>query len=298
MEHDHRNCPRCGKPAGDFHFCPSCLAPVDSLSPISAGQTLRSEHSLAASGGDPTVGHDSTAVLEVETDGPSADDVTVEAKAEGQAPELQLHLDGRTSVAPPAPRNVARLEDVLTIGPKKAQPRVSVPPPAPREVARLEDVLTLRPAEDATQIPPKTAAAASQTETVAEAEAVAEQTPVAAATPAPVEEAKPRATPARKAADRRYVPAYALRAAFWFEQASAFEAGTDDDEDDEVAVAPETEPVQVPAEVTAEQIVTGETQVQKPRNSWIIALFMATLAGLAIALIGRRPCRCNCKSAK
>jgi hypothetical protein len=276
MEHEHRNCPRCGKPAGDFHFCPSCLAPVDSLSALS---TLRAQPSLAAAEGDRTVGHDSTAVLEVEEERAAEADT-------GSAPasQLQVHLDGHASVTPPAAREVARLEDVLTIGSKPTQPRVSVPPPAPREVARLEDVLTVRPTEDAAQIPPKTAAAATQVETVTEV--------------APAEEVKPCSAPGPKAAARTYVPAYALRAAFWFEQASAFEAASDDDEDDEievVAAAPEAEMVQAPADVAASQIVTDEVQAQTPRKNWILALFAMTLAGLAIALIGRRPCRCNCK---
>lgn len=282
MDHEHKNCPRCGKPTGDFHFCPSCLAPVNSLSAVSASQTL---HSLTASDRDHTVGHDSTAVL-VESESQSTNDLTAEpGTGGGPASELQVHLEGSAGMAPPAPRDVARLEDVLTIGSKPAQPRVSVPPPAPQQVARLEDVLTVRPSEDAAQIPPKTAAAA-----------IVEETPVAEVTPAPVEEVKPRSTPERKAAERRYVPAYALRAAFWFEQASAFEASSDDDEDDEAAVIePVVEAVSVPAEAIASQIVAEEIPIQTPRQHWMLALVLMALAGLAIALTGRRPCRCNCK---
>jgi hypothetical protein len=293
MEHEHRNCPRCGKPAGDFHFCPSCLAPVDSPSVISTSQTLSSQRSLAASGGDRSVGHDSTAVLQVESEGPSADDVTAEPS--GPEAELQLHLDGRASVAPTAQRDVARLEDVLTIGAKPAQPRVSVPPPASREVARLEDVLTVRPAEDAAQISPKTAAAAE-----AKPAPVVEikPAPVVEVTPAPDVEAKPRTTPERKAAERRYVPAYALRAAFWFEQASAFEAGSDDEDDEVVVPEPEVEMVQVPVDLTADQVLTGEIKVETPRNRWMVALVLTALAGLVVALTGRRPCRCSCHGSK
>lgn len=295
MDHEHRNCPRCRKPAGDFHFCPSCLAPVDSPSAISTG---RSEHTLAASAGDRNLGQDSTAVLEVDAEAPASADVTAQPTvAPDKAPGLQLRLDGRASVAPPAPRDVARLEDVLTIGTKRVAPHLSVPPPAPRAVARLEDVLTIRP-EDAPQIAPKTAAAV---ETVAEVQAVAEETPAAEASPPPIAEVKPATARGRPAADRRYVPAYALRAAFWFEQASAFESGTDDDEDAEIAIAaPEVEQVQLPAEVS--QIVieaaSAETPVETPRKHWILALCLLAVGGLAIALTGRRPCRCSCHGPK
>jgi hypothetical protein len=271
-------------------------------------QARRPEHKLAASDGDAdhVAGSESTTVLQVESDRPSAEDPTTQPNAAGgEGSELQIHLDGSASVPPPTPRDVARLEDVLTIGPKGAgdpasgvelpirvAPRVSVPPPAPREVARLEDVLTVAPAEDAVQIAPKTAAAAQEAEAVAEVEAV-------------VEEVETPTAPERPASDRRYVPAYALRAAFWFEQASAFESGSDDDEDEDlplVAAAPVVESVPPPVAVTDSHVeteaVAGQTPIQTPRNHWLLTLCMLGLAALLIVLTGRRPCRCGCKGAR
>jgi hypothetical protein len=324
MEQNQRICPRCGRPAGDFHFCPSCLAPIDSLSAILTSQAVRAEHTLAASGGDSdsVAGSESATALQVESDRPSAENPTTQPNvAGGEGSELQIHLGGSASVPPPTPRDVARLEDVLTIGPAgvgdsdpaasalelpiRVGPRVSVPPPAPREVARLEDVLTVGPAEDAVQIPPKTVAGSHEAEAVAQVEAVAPDAPVAQATPAPVEEVQEVQPPApsRQPADRRYVPAYALRAAFWFEQASAFESGSDDEEDEDlpvVAAAPVVESVPPPVGVTDSQVETeapsGEAPIQTPRNHWLLALCLLGLTALLIVLTGRRPCRCSCKS--
>lgn len=316
MEQNQRICPRCGRPAGDFHFCPSCLAPIDSLSALSTSEALRPEHTLAAADGvaDPVAGSESTTVLQVESDRPSAEDATTQPNAAGgEGSELQIHLGSSLSVPPPTPRDVARLEDVLTIGPKgidrldptasglelpiRVGPRVSVAPPAPREVARLEDVLTVEPTEETTQIAPKTAAAAREAETVAQAEAVVEAPPAAETNTAPVESVPPPAAPEQRPADRRYVPAYALRAAFWFEQASAFEAGSDDEEEEDlppVAAAPVVESVPPPSGLTSSEPETARAPVQAPRNRWLLALCTLGLAAILVVLTGRRPCRCSC----
>lgn len=301
MEHDQRVCPRCGKPAGDFHFCPSCLAPIDSLSALLTSQARRLERSLAASDADHMAGRDSTATLQVESDHPTAE--RQPNAAGGAGSELQLRLDGRASASPPASRDVARLEDVLTVAPKAAageaaattgvepqilvDPRVSVPPPAPREVARLEDVLTVHPDDDSVRIEPKTAAAAKQVQSSPEIV----QGTSSVEPPAPAE--KPAAK--RQPGPRSYVPAYALRAAFWFEQASAFESSSDDDEDEApvTEVAPVVESVPPPAPVAAE-LPAGEPLVETPRKHWMLSLCLLGLVGLVIVLTGRRPCRCSC----
>ena len=316
MEQNQRICPRCGRPAGDFHFCPSCLAPIDSLSVLPTSAALRREHTLAASNGgsDPVAGSESTTLLQVESDRPSAEDVTTQPNA-AEGSDLQIHLGGSVSVPPPTPRDVARLEDVLTIGPKgigdrdpaasavdlpiRVGPSVSVPPPAPREVARLEDVLTVGPAEEAPEIAPRTAAAAQEAEAAAQTEALVETAPAPEPSAPPVESVPPPAAPEQQPADRRYVPAYALRAAFWFEQASAFEAGSDDDEDEDlplVATAPVIESVPPPAAQTSSRPQTeAPAPIQAPRNHWLLALCTLGLAALLIVLTGRRPCRCSCK---
>src|SRR5690348_14164953 len=97
MEQNQRICPRCGRPAGDFHFCPSCLAPIDSLSALLTSQALRPEPTLAASHGDAdsVAGSESTTLLQVESDRPSAEDPTTQPNAAGgEGSELQIHLDG------------------------------------------------------------------------------------------------------------------------------------------------------------------------------------------------------------
>jgi hypothetical protein len=313
MDHDQRNCPRCGKDAGDFHFCPSCLAPVDSMNAIATREVLRAESMvLAADGTAEDIGGNSSTAVQVEAERPLEQDST----------PRQVHMGARPSVPPPAPLQVARMEDVLSVEPKadrsqpvasalelpiRVDPRVSIAPPAQPRVARLEDVLTVDTKELVVEIAPKTAAAESAVvETTAAtppAEAIADAAPAAVA-PAPVEEVQPPATSKPAASPKAYVPAYALRAAFWFEQASAFESSSDaDDEIDEpvpAATVPEVDTAQLIADLSTPQVEleASATDLQpKPRrNGWVFALALLGLAGLVAVLTGRRGCRCSCKA--
>ena len=135
MQHDQRICPRCGEPAGDYRFCQSCSTQMDSLTSIPtpgaanladpsylAAQVLRLEQALAdASKGisDRIAGEASTAV-QVE-------------------PESRPRPDSLLQ----SPRQVARLEEVLTVGPaeKLVPPPVQklVPPPVEKPETRLPE---------------------------------------------------------------------------------------------------------------------------------------------------------------
>lgn len=179
------------------------------------------------------------------------------------------------------PREVARLEDVLSVDRRpvdetrahadaangleisiRRDGRVSVPPPRPR-VARLEEVLKVDPKD---RIAARTAAAA-----VPEVEA-------------PRPEAKP-SVPAPS-----YLPAYALRAAFLFEQSAAFKA--DDDEEETTVEAPEPVVLAAPQLEPEPQAVEAAPEATSQSN-WVVALCLLALIALVVVLTGRRPCRCS-----
>ena len=127
MEHDQRVCPRCGEPAGDYRFCRSCSAHMDSLTGVPmpsapaadptylAAQVAQLEQALAAASksiGDRIAGEPSAAV-QVEPEPLPADPVT------GDAATVSL---GRTKLP-----EVARLEDVLTVAPADHGPAAAAP---------------------------------------------------------------------------------------------------------------------------------------------------------------------------
>jgi hypothetical protein len=143
MEHDKRTCPRCGELAGDYGFCQSCRSHLDSLSgiPTRAGahaseaslnpaevlsQVMRLEQALAAVSkgiNDRIAGAVSTAAVQVEPAPRPAENTA--APRDGVL--LPGSADERVSEAPQAPREVARLEDVLKVDP--AQNRAAAPAP-------------------------------------------------------------------------------------------------------------------------------------------------------------------------
>ncbi|HLY50529.1 MAG TPA: hypothetical protein VKR21_15160 [Solirubrobacteraceae bacterium] len=172
--------------------------------------------------------------------------------------------------------------------------------PAPRDVARLEDVLTIatpRP-RDPVDEPPAVAIPE-----VASAPAPVPETPIA-----PVEN---RAVPAPLEAEPSYVEAQALREAFWFEQASARLAGAAEPKPQEeagpaeprasvappeprISVAP-PEPVSSQPDRRAQPDVApsvvrvwAEPTSQSNRAT---ALFLLALLALVLLLTGRAPRR-------
>jgi hypothetical protein len=270
MEHDQKVCPRCGKSADGFHFCPSCLAPVDSPAEISTHAATDADSGTAAA-------------TEV-----SATAVQVEADEVGPA-----------SPSEPLP-NVARLEDVLSVDGPRAEPKptavsrleisirpdaqVSVPPPHIR-VARLEEVLRVDPKD---RIAARTAAAALPEVETAPPEPVAPETPKPEVDPAtsvaPPSQDKPPVTPAS------YLPSYALRAAFLFEQSAAFKA--DDDDDEAIVEVPQPVVVEAPRADPEPQAVE-EAPEQTSQSNWVVALCLLALIAMIVVLTGRRPSRCS-----
>lgn len=134
MEHDQRVCPRCGEPAGDYSFCHSCRSQLDSLTGISTlaaahaadsvypgsralAEVLRLEEALAASKGiSDRIAARASAAVEVDPDPLSA------SNAE------------RVTETTHPPRDVARLEDVLTVDPSAANAAAAADP----EPAQIE----------------------------------------------------------------------------------------------------------------------------------------------------------------
>lgn len=295
-EYDQRTCPRCGAAAGDYHFCPSCLAPVDSPAPVE--QTL-----VATAEGEAALASRELSATAVKDEDTTPDTSTASS-------DVAMRPD--SSVSPP---NVARLEDVLKVDRRSADglaagettapaeaslfyvPRsVSVPPP---NVARLEDVLIVAPSEEGQEIAPKTAAAAAapKVEPVAtdadEAPPVEEVDRSATSIPPPTPAPAPSLPPAASAPN--YVAAHALRAAFLFELSSAFKS--DDEDEEPVSQAPPVVVSEVAAPV-ASPVVGMEPEPAEAgasHTNWLAALCLLALIALVVMLTGRRPCRCNCK---
>lgn len=146
MEHDQRVCPRCGAPGGDYRFCESCSSKLDSLNDLrpvvgassasptqSAAQVLmevaRLEQALAAASKGIT---DRIATRGIEADPgqrPAEND-----RADTAALERARILTSPDKHAgdPTQPhREVARLEEVLTVPPKRDSDVIDrVPPPS------------------------------------------------------------------------------------------------------------------------------------------------------------------------
>ena len=300
MDHDRKTCPRCGEPTSSYGFCTTCRAHIDALTgaatsaqDLTTAQVLREvvrlEQALAdASQGtsDRMGGGSSTAAVEVD----SRQEIGSDEADHGGLEIAKLPTGADRGSDPP--RDVARLEDVLTISsrpeareaddeedtpvaevepPSPAQqPLVeSVPPPA---AARLEDVLSVVLPSDDYGIAPRTAAAAAP-------------------------EVEKRTPPS-------YVAAHMLRAAFWFEQTSAFESRPDDEALPETVEPPlpeldptwdpstSTPPPTSPTPSEPPEPLPAAAQAESSRSTWLAALCLLALITLVAVLTGRRSCRC------
>src|SRR5437764_835439 len=204
MQHDQRICPRCGKSAGDYHFCPSCLAPVESSNPSHAGTNPGDASPAAPQPArevlllEQTSNHDGNRIagdtppaVQLDLGGRRPEARTAHASAASANPaEVSLRANRLLSPVPQPPRDVARLEDVLTVAPKSAPERAASAVPEVqkkadetpaeakadavlhsadeadsdwvrlrREVARLEQVMTRASAAEDEQVAPKAPAA-------------------------------------------------------------------------------------------------------------------------------------------
>jgi hypothetical protein len=304
MEHDQRACPRCGEPAGEYHYCPSCLAPIESL-----GGTATTTLAASSDGNsDRGAGETSAAAVQVE---PSVDGATA-------APGSGMRLEGGAGDVSQAPPEVARLEDVLSVAPRPSTHDTtnSTPPPraelpirlegrigdlarAPREVARLEDVLSVASDLAGDLIAREAPAAPVEVDP----DPRTDGDPTADANTGPVEQVKlPRSVETPPAA-RTYVAAHRLRSAFLFEQVSAFESRVDDDEDEivgealaasvaEVGVAETAAPSGQCECHTQAYSAQDEPREETSRSHWMSALCLIALIALVIVLTGRKP-RCS-----
>ena len=171
MEHDHRVCPRCGEPAGDGRFCESCRDQIagtranDASSPATQAlrEVLRLEEALAAASkgiSDRIAARATGAALQVEPDPRPAADADAAAGAVEVAKLPTSAPERRVEAGRPA-REVARLEDVLTVKPQAVEPKapapapepVSVAPPAPEPVPAAEAKSVSPPAPEPTPAP-------------------------------------------------------------------------------------------------------------------------------------------------
>jgi hypothetical protein len=159
-------------------------------------------------------------------------------------------------------------------------------PGARREVARLEDVLTIAPRPDSgtienERIAPETAAAALPEVEAARTE-TADTTAEGDAAPTDAAELRPSAD--ARPAEPIHVAAAALREAFWFEQASAFQS----DGAGEATTRPAPEPDMPKVESVRPPAHSATSDVER-RNPWLVALCLLALIGLVVVLTGRSP---------
>jgi hypothetical protein len=302
MDHDRKVCPRCGEPTAGYGFCPPCRAHIDSLTggetratDLSSAQVLREvvrlEQALADASkgiGDRTGSGPSTTAVEADTAPENLADETASGLEIAKLPTSAEDAPGRP--------DVARLEDVLTVLSRPEDPGI-----APRTAAAAQ---------------PEVEASLSDTETPV-AETPVADTPVAE-TPAPeaspVEQPEPLVRGEVPPLTPSYVAAHVLRAAFWFEQTSAFESRPDDEVTPDpvetamplldparhaaTSVPPPTSaaPVSAPPPPQAEPLPAAE--VETSQRNWITALCLLALVALVVVLTGRRPCRCDCHKAR
>jgi hypothetical protein len=174
---------------------------------------------------------------------------------------------------------------------------------SPPEVARFEQLLTVRSTDGTDQIAAKAAAGAmpevesdrtppDDTPAAVEAASVAE---------AEVEvEVEIPTTDEARASKPIYVAAHALRAAFWFEQSSAFKSDDDDDEEtsqpdlyvaDSSTSNLEPDPCDADAQPCVEPNGSGSVDPlwidQTLRHPWVTGICLLALIALVAVLTGR-----------
>jgi hypothetical protein len=185
-------------------------------------------------------------------------DASAEGTSRASVPPPEIHVEVRLS--PQARRDVARLEDVLTVlpdGDSDTSPSASVPPP------EVTDPPASTSEGSEHRIAPRTAAAA-----LPEAEV-------------------PALAP-------MYVAAHRLRSAFLFEQTAAFESRGDEEEIIEADDVVEETPVASIAELGPDVDLEPADASDQPasQSHWMAALCLLALLALVVALTGRKPCRC------
>ena len=278
MDHDRKVCPRCGEPTAGYGFCPPCRAHIDSLT---GGVTSTTDLSTAqvlreVVRLEQALADTSKGMSDRICAGPSSTAVEVDSAPESLADE-----------ASSAGLDIAKL-------PTSAEDTSPRP-----EVARLEDVLTVvRRAEE-----PREATSVAPPEAPAQPEATSVAPP----------EGHPRAE--LPPATPSYVAAHVLRAAFLFEQTSAFESRPDDEviaEAIQPAAAlldparhaatsvppPDSAPTpsSAPPPPQAEPLPAAEAETA--HRNWITALCLLALIALVVVVTGRRPCRCDCHKSR
>lgn len=282
-DHDQRACQRCGEPAGIYHFCPSCRAqltgsPTRDGTPAAAGTPRELLYEQTSNGDGNPVDRETSTALQVDPD---------PRVAEGTSPEAAAAAGERAQL------------------PSTASDRFSIVAPPPREVARLENVLTIKPTQNydaslASDLEVAEASAAPVAEV--EVPVIVEESTPEVEEAAPVEEIAPSVSPELRARMPHYVAAHMLRAAFWFEQTSAFEARRDDEpEVVEVpeATVPPVESVPPPVEsvpppvapTNPEPVFVAVPEDHASQNHWLIALCFLALIALVVVLTGRAPQR-------
>jgi hypothetical protein len=299
MEHDQRVCPRCGEPAGGYGFCQSCRSHIDSLTgtPAHAGahatdpsylaaQVLRLEQALAAT---------SKGISDRIAAGPPAAAVQVDADPR----------PGENSGGDASDGTLERAK--LLTG---ADERVSGAPRAAREVARLEDVLTVASTDDLDRIAAKTVTPAVPNVEPAQNDADDTTHDVNAA---PGDEVELPTSAEKRASAPTSVAAHVLREAFWFEQSAfwsngdgnettppapqAAAAGLDRDRDaaDSTRSNAEPDPSDADARPCAQHDSSRSARSfwmgQTSGRHWAAALCLLALVGLVVVLTGRDPRR-------
>lgn len=297
MEQDQRTCPSCGSPTGDYAFCQSCRSHMDSLAgvPIRAASQATSLAVQTDGATDQTSVPPPTSTVQVEADPrPAADAATL------KLPSTPARVG---DIAPPA-RDVARLEDVLSIDSREHIAARTVAGAAPTvEPAQEEAVETPEVSPD--DILERAKRELDRLEALLRPASTDFEGRIAAEADAVVE---PAAAPARKPVELRvsrpmYVAAHKLRAAFLYEQTAAFEQAASLEpqiEEEPVASVPPPAPaptaltsVPPPSQPAPQPEAPSPAPVQAPRNHhWLTAVCLLALIALVVVLTGRRPCGC------
>lgn len=355
MESDQKTCPRCGGPAGDSRFCDPCRSHIDSLlgipprdialaghPPHAAAEFLRREQAVTAEANDHRDridGESSTTVEAPPEPTPGAD--TDRSSGTLDVAKLPGSRDERPSEVTHLRPEVARLEDVLTvdhrdqIAPRTAAAAAPVAEPSHAEsdgtAAVAPDDALERAKRELTRLEDALAAAAAKTAAVPTpgAQPVPDATadPVAylgAAPPTGVEHTI--SSPEARAAAPSYLAAHALRAAFLYEQTTAFEQAASIVRDDEAAemtsVAPPVDAPDVKTHSVPPPDPIGSVPPPSPsgsvpfpspsgngtqdddspsvlrlwlrhasRTNWLAALCLLSLIVMIVVLTGRAPRR-------
>lgn len=282
MEHDRRACPRCGEPAGDYRFCESCRSHLESLMgiPAHAGARASDSGELAAQAPREALGFEQSSAGASNGD---ADRITSDASATAVQVQPEPHpAEARTDDGGPAV-DVAKLPSI-------ADERAGDQPP--REVARLEEVLTIAPSEGppapVSVAPPQevelpTTGLSSDSDWARLRRQVARLEQLLSTTSADHTEGAAVSPPPAKVPE--YVAADALREAFWFEQASAFKSiGPPVAPEPEAQITAQPELCVAEPQPYAQPLPVVELGSQRPL---LATLCLIALLGLVAVLTGR-----------